>query len=131
MRSERKALMAHPSKRKGDWAEREISQILGDMTGWPVKRRGEAGAAKDIGDLVGIPDTCVEVKYRPDDVARSIREGLVQLAAEQFNKGCTFGVLFVRRRGGQWVAVMDLEQWATWAREAITDTHDAEASGKG
>lgn len=114
--------MAHPSKRKGDGAEREIAKILAELTGWPVKRRGECGAPKDIGDLVGVPDTCMEVKYRPDDVARSTREGLQQLRVEQNNAGCIFGVLFVRRRGGHWMAVMDLDQWATVMRAAVADS---------
>lgn len=112
--------MAHPSKRKGDQAEREVALLLSDLTGFPVRRKLGAGAKDDTGDLDGIPDTCVEVKNRPGDPMRSIREGLAQLKVEQANAGCTFGVLLVRRRGGEWIAVMDLEQVATLLREAVT-----------
>lgn len=112
--------MPHPSKRKGDGAEREVAKILSDLTGWPVRRRLGAGAKDDKGDLDGVPDTCVEVKYRPNDLARSINEGLAQLRVEQANAGCTFAVLLVRRKGGRWIAVMDLDQLTTLWREAIT-----------
>lgn len=120
--------MAHPSKRKGDAAERELAKMLADITGWPVRRKLGAGAKDDTGDLDGVPDTCIEVKNRPMDVARAMREGLVQLEVEQVNSGCTFAVLFVRRHGGHWAAVMSVEQWATWAREAIADLTDIEGA---
>jgi len=112
--------MSHPSKRKGDEAEREVEKILHDLTGWPVRRKLGAGRADDCGDLDGIPDTTIQVKNYPSDPMRAIRETLNELPAQQANAGTTFAVGLVRRPRGLWLAVMDLEQLATWMREAIT-----------
>jgi hypothetical protein len=50
---------------------------------------------------------------------RAINQGLKDLQAQQLNADSTHGVLFVRRRGGQWIAVQTLEQWTTTFRETI------------
>jgi hypothetical protein len=109
--------VTNPAKRKGDAAELEIARVLHDLTGWPVRRKLGAGRADDTGDLDGIPDTVAQVKNYADP-ARAIREALADLEQQRANAGATFAVAFVRRRGGKWAAVMDIEQWATWAREA-------------
>lgn len=109
--------MPHPSKRKGDEAEREIAAVLGQLLGLDVRRMLGAGRQDDVGDLHGIPGVCAEVKnYR--DVTAAIRDGLNDLDREQPNSGEPFGVVFVRRPGGRWVAVMDLTRWADLYREA-------------
>lgn len=109
--------MPHPSKRKGDKAELELARILADLTGMPVRRKLGAGRADDTGDLTGLPGVTIEAKnYR--DIATAIRDGLDDLDREQANSGDPFGVCFVRRPGGRWIAVMTPEQWATWWREA-------------
>ena len=110
--------MANPSKRKGDAAELEIARIITDLTGWNVRRALGAGRQDDTGDLYGIPSTTAQVKNYADQ-ARAINEGLHDLERQQTNAGTTFGVVFVRRRGGRWIAVMDVPGWAIWAREAI------------
>lgn len=113
--------MPHPSKRKGDHAEREIAQLLSDHLGIEVKRALGAGRQDDIGDLHGIDDVTAEVKsYR--DVAAAIRDGLDDLEREQGNAGTPFGVVFVRRPGGRWIAVMDVPRWAAMYREAVAHT---------
>jgi hypothetical protein len=112
--------MAHPSKRKGDQYEREAAVRLAEATGFPVRRKLGAGRTDDCGDLDGIPDTCIQVKGYPSDLIRSIRECLAELPQQQANAGTTFAAGLVRRPGGRWLAVMDLEQLATWMREAIT-----------
>ena len=109
--------MSNPQKRKGDAAELEIARLVADLTGWPVRRKLGAGRADDTGDLDGIPDTTAQVKNYAD-VLRGISGALTDLPEQQANAGTTFGVAFVRRRGGRWMAVMPLEQWATYAREA-------------
>ena len=110
--------MTNPAKAKGDRAELEVARMIADLTGWPVRRKLGAGRADDAGDLDGIPDTCVQVKnYR--DISRALREALDDLPTQQANAGTTFAVAFVRRPGGRWIAVMDVETWATWAREAL------------
>jgi hypothetical protein len=108
------------SKNKGDQYEREAAAALTDATGWPVRRKLGAGRADDCGDLDGIPDTCIQVKGYPSDLVRSIRECLTELPAQQTNAGTTFAAGLVRRPGGRWMAVMNLEQLATLLREAIT-----------
>ena len=116
--------MANPQKNKGDKAEREIAGLLVELTGWPVRRKLGAGRADDTGDLDGIPETTVQVKdYR--DVLRAIREGLPALRVQQANAGTPFAALLVRRRGGHWAAVMDLDQLAALLREATAPEGDA------
>jgi hypothetical protein len=111
--------MTNPSKAKGDKAELEVCRILADLTGFPARRKLGAGRTDDTGDIDGIPDTTIQVKsYR--DVQRAVRETLTELPQQQANAGTTFAAGLVRRPGGRWMAVMDLEQLATWMREAIT-----------
>jgi len=112
--------VTNPSKAKGDNAEREVCRILHDLTGFPAERKLGAGRREDTGDVFGIPDCTVQVKNYPSDVMRAIRETLNELPQQQANAGTTFAVGLVRRPLGKWVAVMDLEQLATWMREAIT-----------
>jgi Holliday junction resolvase len=107
-----------PSKRKGDHAEREIAAILSDELGVTIRRKLGAGRTDDEGDLEGLPDTTVEVKsYK--DVTRAISDGLADLEREQANAGSAHGVLFVRRPGGRWIAVLTVAQWATLWREGL------------
>lgn len=109
--------MPHPSKRKGDAAELEAARRLAALTGWPIRRKLGAGRQDDSGDLDGVPDTCIQVKsYR--DQTRAVREILAELPAQQANAGAMFAAGLVRRPGGHWYAVMDLNQLATLLREA-------------
>lgn len=110
--------MTNPAKNKGDAAEREIAKLLADRLGLPVKRKLGAGRAEDTGDLYGLPDCTAQVKNYTD-IARAIREGLPGSVAQQANAGTTHGVLFVRRRGGDWVAVLTLDQWCATYREGL------------
>lgn len=110
--------MASPSKRKGDAAERELAHLLTDRLGINVRRKLGAGRKDDEGDLEGLPDWTIEAKNYAD-LARGINVGLKDLEREQTNAGTTFGVCFVRRRGGHWIAVMDLDQIATVMRETL------------
>ena len=105
------------SKNKGDRAELEIARILHDLTGDNVRRKLGAGRSDDEGDLEGLTDTTAEVKAYADVLA-AIRDGLADLEREQVNAGTVFGVLFVKRPRSGWIAVMTVEQWATWYREA-------------
>ncbi len=110
--------MAHPSKRKGDHAEREIAGILADQLGVTVRRKLGAGRMDDEGDLDGLADVTIEVKnYR--DVSRAMADGIADLEREQANSGTPFGVAFVRRPGGRWIAVQTIDQWCAMYREVI------------
>jgi hypothetical protein len=109
--------MANAAKRKGDAAELEAARLLAELTGWPVRRKLGAGRADDCGDLDGVPQTCVQVKSYAD-VQRAVRETLDELPAQQANAQATFAAGLIRRRGGNWFAVLTLEQLATLLREA-------------
>lgn len=110
--------MTHPSKRKGDAAELEVQGLLRDLLGYPARRALGAGRADDIGDIHGVPDTCVQVAAWAD-LDRAVREKLPELERQQENAGATFAGLFVRRRGGKFVVVLTPDQWATLLREAL------------
>jgi len=116
--------VAHPAKRKGDAAELEAARLLAARTGWPIRRKLGAGRADDTGDLDGIPDTCIQVKNYPSDIVRAIRETLTELPAQQANAGATFAAGLIRRPGGRWFAVMDLDQLAALLREATEPCTD-------
>lgn len=110
--------MANPNKRKGDGAEREIAQILSDLLGFKIRRKLGAGRADDTGDLDGLPDCTAQVKNYTD-IVRAIREGLAALEQQQANSGTIHGVLFIRRRGGTWIAVQTIDQWVTLYRDSL------------
>ena len=110
--------MVNPQKNKGDSAERELAKLLSDLLGFTVRRKLGAGRADDTGDLDGLPDCTAQAKNYAD-VMRAINQGLKDLEVQQLNAASTHGVLFVRRRGGQWIAIQTLEQWATTFRETI------------
>ena len=109
--------MTNPQKRKGDAAEREIATTLENLLGYRVRRKLGAGRADDTGDLDGLPNCTAQVKNY-SDILRAINQGLKDVEAQQKNAGTTHAVLFVRRRGGRWIAVSTVEQWATMFREA-------------
>lgn len=109
--------MPHPAKTKGDAAEREVAKLLSAQLGDGIRRKLGAGRTDDEGDLDGLDETTAEVKnYR--DIARAIRVGLEDLEREQANAGTPFGVVFVRRPGGNWIAVQSLEGWCDMHRAA-------------
>lgn len=107
------------SKAKGDRAELEVQSLIRLLTGWPARRKLGAGRQDDTGDIDGVPDTVVQV-VNYDDITRAIREKLPECAEQQARDKATFGATFVRRRGGTYVVVLTPEQWATYAREAVS-----------
>jgi hypothetical protein len=110
--------MTNSPKRKGDAAERELAKHLSDLLGFTVRRKLGAGRQDDEGDLDGLPDCTAQVKNY-SDVLRAIREGLPGVEQQQRNAGTTHAVLFVRRRGGQWIAIQTLTQWVDTYRETL------------
>lgn len=90
--------MTTPSARKGAHFEGQvIVPYLRDQFG-PHLSRPRAGAARDLGDVAGVPDWTFELKAYTD-LMRAVREGLADLAVEQANAGTTHGALIVKRRG--------------------------------
>ncbi len=119
--------MPSASKTKGDKAEREAAALLSDLLGMPVRRKLGAGRMDDEGDLDGLPDWTLEVKNRPGDVLRALREGLDDAEREQANAGTTFGAALVRRPGGRWFVAMTPAQFATVVRELLPADLDGAA----
>lgn len=110
--------MANASKRKGDSAERELAGILADHLGVNVRRKLGAGRMDDAGDIDGLANVTIEVKsYR--DIGRAIRDGIDDCEREQLNAGTPFGVAFIRRPGGIYVAAQTVPQWCAMYREAV------------
>jgi hypothetical protein len=85
-------------QRKGHQAELEAAAELARLTGWPVRRRLQEGRNDDAGDLEGVPDTCLQVKWRTDMV-RACREGLAAVRYQRERSGAAYGVALVRRQG--------------------------------
>jgi Holliday junction resolvase len=110
--------MTNPQKRKGDAAERELAKQLEALLGFKVRRKLGAGRQDDTGDIDGLPDCTAQAKNYAD-ILRAINQGLKDTATQQQNADTTHAVLFVRRRGGQWIAVQTLEQWTTTYRETL------------
>lgn len=108
--------MANPAKRKGDAAERELAGLLQDMLGINVRRKLGAGRQDDTGDLDGLNCTAQVKSYR--DTTRAISDGLKDIRDQTLRDGSNYGVVFARRPGGQWIAVMQLEDFAYLYREA-------------
>jgi hypothetical protein len=109
--------VTNSAKRKGDKAELEVQGILRDLLGVPARRKLGAGRLDDMGDIDGVPNTCIQVAaYK--DITRAINEKLPLCEAQQERMGCDFGATFVRRPGGRYAVVMTPEQFAALWREA-------------
>ena len=108
----------NPQKNKGDRAEREACIYLTAATGHIVERRFGAGQDKDKGDLVGIPDTVVQVcnyKNKSEAVLKKPREAEQQ----RINANAKHAITMVRfnkrpgcAEGDNWRVVMTIEQFA-------------------
>ena len=84
-------------KNKGDRAEREACLYLTAATGHIVERRFGAGQEKDKGDLVGIPNTVVQVcdmKNKSEAVLRKPREAEQQ----RINAGVDQGEIIINKK---------------------------------
>lgn len=110
--------MANRSKDKGDRAEREVQALLNDLLGLTtVRRKLGAGRADDMGDIDGVPDTCVQVAWYAN-LTTALREKVPACAVQQDRMGALFGATFLRKTGGGFVVAMTPEQFATLWREA-------------
>lgn len=107
------------SRQKGARAEREVAALLSDHLGVTVKRRYNLGTQEDIGDLIGLDDTCIQVADRPSDILRAVREKPVECELQRQQMGATFAASFIRFRGGDYRVVMTTDQFCTWWREAV------------
>jgi hypothetical protein len=109
--------VANSSKAKGDRAELEVQELLRELLGVPARRALGAGRKDDVGDIDGVPETCISVANRKD-VAAVVRTKPAEAEEQRRRRGCTFVATFVRLRGGEYRVVLTPEQWATMWREA-------------
>ena len=110
--------MTNKAKEKGDRAEREAALLLKKFTGYEVERRFGAGMEKDKGDLLGIPNTIVQVcdlQNKSDACLRKPREAEQQ----RINAKVKHAATLVRYKkmprcaeGDNWRVVLTLEQYA-------------------
>ena len=110
--------VVHPSVRKGDIAEREAAALLGELLGYTIERKGRGGSQRDTGDLVGLPDTVVQVSNAPADTLRKVHTKPLDAELQRERAGATFAATMIRLRGGTWRVVLTPEQFATLWREA-------------
>ena len=119
--------MSNPQKRKGDKAELEVQGLLRDHLGVPARRALGAGRADDMGDITGVPDTVIQVASYAD-LARAVREKVPKCVEQQQRAGATHGATFVRRRGGEYLVVLTVEQWCCLWREGAAIEREQEAA---
>lgn len=104
------------SRRKGDRGEREAINLLYAHLGIKTRRLRTPGEDADGGDLVGLPNTTIEVKSRAE--LSSSLAGLDQCERAQERNGHDFGACLIRRPGGQWMVAMTVAQFSALWREA-------------
>ena len=101
----------HPSKRKGDDAERDVEKLLRALLDVPARRKLGAGRLDDMGDIDNVPDTVISV----GNIARlseAIREKPVECEVQRVRAGARFAATFVKLRGGKYRVVLTVEQFA-------------------
>jgi len=102
--------MTSSAKRKGDAAELELAAMLTSYADnrWNVRRALGAGRHDDLGDLVGVPRTIVQVRNYGNAMEAertALRDAGDQLARAPI-KDFDYAVAAVRHRGGRWVIAM-------------------------
>ena len=110
--------MPSPQRDRGIRAEREACALLTELTGFTVQRMANQGIRQDIGDLIGLPDTTIQVSAVPRQakaIAARTRLKLAGLEAQQRNAQTRHGVVILRIDGNN-------QTPATW-RAVITETH--------
>ena len=114
--------MTNKAKEKGDRAEREAAALLTKFTGYEVERRFGAGAELDKGDLVGIPDTVLQVANRKDTNAAVLQKPR-EAEQQRINAKVKYAATLVRYKkrpgcaeGDNWRVVLTLQQFARLIR---------------
>lgn len=111
--------MTSPQAAKGAKAEREFARIISDELGYEVKRRRNLGTHEDIGDLIGLPNTTLQICSRDTNVVSvGVVNKPLEVDQQARNAGTTFAATGLRIRGGIWRVVLTVPQWATLWREA-------------
>lgn len=107
------------SRAKGAQAERDVVNLIRDLSGHHVVRTRTPGTAADCGDVANLPQTVVEVKAHAN-IARSISEGIPQARAASERTGQPWPTVWVRRPGGRFVVVMEPDVFLALHREATS-----------
>lgn len=103
----------NPQRDRGIRAEREACVLLSAALDLDVRRRANEGIREDIGDLVGVPDTTIQVSAVPDDptkIGARAQQKAAGCAVQQARAGTTHGVVLLRIDGGHWRAVCSGDQ---------------------
>ena len=105
-------------KNKGDKAEREAAELLSKATGYQVRRQLGAGRLDDIGDLDGIPETVVQVADWQDKNAACLQKPR-EAEMQRWHAKKKYAASMIRWRGGNWIIVMTIEQFARLISSAV------------
>ena len=110
--------MSNSKKNKGDGAEREAATLLTKFTGYEVERRFGAGQERDKGDLVGIPDTVLQVANWKDTNSAVLQKPR-EAEQQRINAKVKHAASLVRYKkmprcaeGDNWRVVLTLQQYA-------------------
>ena len=110
--------MTHPSKNKGNNAERQVVRYLREND-YPFADRMRSGWTDDKGDIEGVPDTCIEVKA---EKRIDLAGYMVELQREIANAKAETGVVIVKKRGttevGEWYACAPVSIWIQLLKES-------------
>jgi hypothetical protein len=107
----------HPSKAKGDRAERDVQAMLQDNLGVPARRALGAGRLDDQGDIHGVPSTVIQVADRRD-LQRTIKLKPLEAERQRQNAKAQFAATFIKLFGGEYRVVMTPDQFYALWREA-------------
>ncbi len=111
--------MTGSQKRKGDRAEREAATLIADHLGYAARRAFGAGRQADEGDLIGVPDTVVQVADWADKT-RALRVKPLEAEQQRVNAGATFAATLLRLHGGDYRVVLTVDQWCVLAAAALS-----------
>lgn len=106
--------MTNPGKNKGDRGELEVQGLLRKKLRLPnVRRALGAGRKDDVGDIDGVPNTAIQVKWLASPMT-AINQGLKEIEVQRRNRRVRFGAVFVRRtqvRENPWIVVQTVDDW--------------------
>jgi Holliday junction resolvase len=118
--------MGAMSRNKGNVGEREIANLLADLTGCKVRRR--VRQREGDSDLEGLPGWCIEVK-RHAKASRSDVAGWWRQAVSQSEAAGSIPVLFWRQDRDEWRAVWPLAVSLTMQHAAMWTGYQWTAEG--
>lgn len=100
--------------RTGKETERAACALLGELTGYLVKRKATEGIREDHGDLTGLPRTCVQVsrcQRAPAALWARARAKARDCQTQQARGRADYGVTVLKVNGGPWRAVLTAAQF--------------------